>query len=324
MKLNLARSAAAALALMAGGCFDDGDGESKSFACEANASSDFYANPTIDRSAYPGAVPTGLASPGFCSFATLTDALDAATGHPSARVVAAGGSAGNPARFTDEAFPLSLPGGVTVTTQDDPALGGAGLAPGNYIVQFAGATSTSSAAVLCQAGSVALKGMTLNGRSAAGARLEKGLHVAGTCSGEFKSLEIRDFGGTGITLESGATASLLGNDVHSNLANGAFLHGQLSAFASNRLHDNSFNQLVFSGPRAWSIDSGSGVCDASVNAVYCYTAKGVFGIFAQDGAQVTVQHTSFEGGGTGLKDYSAQSGSTISVSSNCSAITTCP
>ena len=70
--------------------------------------------------------------------------------------------------------------------------------------------------------------------------------------------------------------------------------------------------------------SPTDACDAGANAVYCYAAKGVFGIFAQGNSHVWVRHTQFEGGGTGLKDFSAQSGSQISVAQNCTAITVCP
>jgi hypothetical protein len=135
---------------------------------------------------------------------------------------------------------------------------------------------------------------------------------------------------------------LLDNDVYTNSGNGALIGpshiGQavddpepavpdVPTFAQNRFHNNGLNQVVFDGGGRgfnFEIDSPTHSCDAGANAVYAYTAKQVFGIFAQGQANVTVRHTQFEGGGTGLKDFSAQSGSTINVAENCPAITTVP
>lgn len=63
-------------------------------------------------------------------------------------------------------------------------------------------------------------------------------------------------------------------------------------------------------------------CGPGASAIYCLGAT--FGIFAQDYADVTVAHTQFEGGGTALKDWGAQVGSSMSVTANCTAITSCP
>jgi hypothetical protein len=94
-------------------------------------------------------------------------------------------------------------------------------------------------------------------------------------------------------------------------------------FAQNKVHNNALNQIVLAGG-TYYVNSPNDACDAGTNAVYCYAARSVFGIFAQDSASVFVEHVSFEGGGTGLRDFGAQSGSTISVTSNCTAITVCP
>ncbi|MDX6587837.1 MAG: hypothetical protein QOI31_2310 [Solirubrobacterales bacterium] len=134
---------------------------------------------------------------------------------------------------------------------------------------------------------------------------------------------------------------LLDNDVFTNSGNGALIGpshiGQSTedtgtpgtpTFAQNKFHNNTLNQVVFDGGGGsgftFEIDSPTHQCDAGANAVYSYVAKQVFGIFAQGNANVIVRHTSFEGGGTGLNDFSYQAGSTMSVTNNCTAITITP
>lgn len=152
-------------------------------------------------------------------------------------------------------------------------------------------------------------------------------------TGNQRGISVRDDGST-----DRSNVILLDNDVYQNrgegLWSGRAVIGQPidganpPTFAQNKFHCNDLNQVVFDGggeqDYPFPVDSPTHFCDAGSNAVYCYAAKQVFGIFAQGNAAVFVRHTEFEGGGTGLKDFSAQSGSTINVSNNCTAITVCP
>jgi hypothetical protein len=120
---------------------------------------------------------------------------------------------------------------------------------------------------------------------------------------------------------------LVQDDVYTNSQNGFFIRPADVTFNGNRVHNNGLNQVVFDGGGvgfSFTMDSFSGSFDATVNAIYCYAAKSVFGIWAQNIANVTVRHTSFEGGGAGLKDYGYESGSSMAVSDNATAITVCP
>ena len=125
-------------------------------------------------------------------------------------------------------------------------------------------------------------------------------------------------------LTSGDTAlELQANDIHDNTGEGliAGRHNQ-SEWLANKFHNNGLDQIVFDG-------GGNGAegpfylnaseCGLGTNQVYGYGAAGTFGIFARNNATVDVQFTAFEGGGTGLQDWSAQAGSSISVTNNCPA-----
>jgi hypothetical protein len=116
------------------------------------------------------------------------------------------------------------------------------------------------------------------------------------------------------------TATLRDNDVHGNRKQGIFVKPADATFEGNMVHDNLGNQIQFHGGAsgfAFEINTPGDDCATGVNSVDGYEARGVFGIFAQNQATVPVRHTQFEGGGTGLQDYSAQSGSTINLSDVC-------
>jgi hypothetical protein len=105
--------------------------------CPANTTTDFYANPNVDRSSCAkkkGYAPTGVLTPAVCSYATLHEALRAAEGFFTGRAIASGGTSATPAVFSAEPLPLPIVGGTTLTTSDDPALGGTGFDPRHYII----------------------------------------------------------------------------------------------------------------------------------------------------------------------------------------------
>lgn len=148
---------------------------------------------------------------------------------------------------------------------------------------------------------------------------------------------VRDDGGSGAT-----DLVMLDNDVYQNAKSG-LLSGRANIgspldefgspiptgrFAQNKFHSNGQNQVVFDGgganpPFPFTIDSPTGMCDAGANGIYSYMGS-TLGAYAQNGAAVTIRHTQWQGGGTGLMDFGAQSGSSISVAANCTAITATP
>ena len=160
-------------------------------------------------------------------------------------------------------------------------------------------------------------------------------------------LDVFRNGGHGVFVrdDAGTMATdvvMLDNDVYQNAKSGLFSGraniGQAmneigeptpARFAQNKFHSNGLNQVVFDGGGAnpafaFTIDSPTGMCDAGANGIYSYQQLGTFGAFAQNNAAVTIRHAQWQGGGTGLMDFSAQSGSTISVAANCTAITATP
>jgi hypothetical protein len=145
-------------------------------------------------------------------------------------------------------------------------------------------------------------------------------------------LDIYENAGDGIALQpfdpTLTRVDLLDNDVYTNGAHGMRITPTEVHFAQNKSHNNYLHQMLFDGGGVgyeFTVDSPTHASDAGANAVYCYTAaQRGFGIFASNISSVIVRHTEFEGGGTGLKDYGAQSGSTISVQQNATAITICP
>jgi hypothetical protein len=247
----------------------------KKCTCPANSTADFYANPLVDRSSClkkKEYAPTGVSQPEICSYPTLTQALAAATGglvhFPSARAIAAGGTSGAPAVFSAEALPLTIVGGVTLTTSDDPALGGSGFHPDAYVILFNAGGADHALAVLSNG---TLSGFTLqNGSASSGSmltcsgpnvdvtstildglngttQLDTGLLVSGSCDGTFSSIEARHFSGQGILVSSGSAASSLFSqlDLHHNHVGLRALQGSLVLLPAaivggrNRVHDNT-------------------------------------------------------------------------------------
>lgn len=135
-------------------------------------------------------------------------------------------------------------------------------------------------------------------------------------------MDIADQGEQGETTE----LTLVDDNVFTNAANGLFIRPSQVNFVANKFHDNALNQVVFDGAgRNFDFTFGdASTPDNEGNAVYCYAAKQVFGIFAQGNSNVVVRHAMFEGGGTGLKDWGAQAGSQVNVANNLTAITACP
>jgi hypothetical protein len=221
--------------------------------CPSNATTDFYANPVVDRTRVPA--PTGVSFPSYCSYATLTSALGAlqATGG-AGRVIASGAGSGT-ATFAAEAFPLSVPNGVTLTTSLDPDLGGSGLDATKYVVDFKGTAThavtlvggkvrgitlqnrravDASSMIVCVAGSSQLDASWLDGASTAGGQVNDGLVLEDGCtlsdegpstSDISQAVRVRNFADTGVVVGVGSTLSLGFPRIHNNGGDGLLVQG---------------------------------------------------------------------------------------------------
>jgi len=256
----------------------------KKCTCQANTSADFYTNPTVDRSSCiknKNYLPTGIPVPAICSFPTVTQALVAATvslvSFTNARAILAGGTEAAPAFFASESFPLSVVGGITLTTTDDPSLGGEGFHPDAYIILFNGATdhalavksngavsgfrlqnggSSTGSALLCNGSSVSVRSVVLDGTSATN-QLATGLLVSNACDGTFANIEARNFVQQGILVSSTSpTNSVFSQlDLHNNhiglrVLGGNVVVKQTSTVPGdvNRIRDNTGTLDTNGGP----------------------------------------------------------------------------
>jgi hypothetical protein len=247
--------------------------------CPSNLTNDFYANPTVDRSSClkdKSYAPTGVASPAVCSYATLTAAMSAANAGlnyaSSTRVISAGGTPAAPAVFGAETFPLLIPCGVSLTTTDDPALGGGGFNPASAIILFnssiadhaitlrgpisgftvQNAGASTGSALTCHTDNASVDTVRLDGLNGS-LRLTTGLLVAGACSGTFSKIEVRNFSGQGVLVNSTSpdTAEFVYIDLHHNqigfraLAGNVVIRqtGQL-ILTESRIHDNTGDGVV--------------------------------------------------------------------------------
>ena len=251
-------------------------------ACPANTTSDFYANPVVDRSSClkdKTYAPTGVASPAVCSYPTLTAALQAAAAalvHDAqgARAIAAGGSPNAPAVFASESFPFAVTCGVTLTTADSPALGGGGFSPASYVIlfnstadhaitvhgSFSGFTvqnagASTGSALGCSNENVSLASVRLDGANGA-SRLTNGLVLQGACSGTFSKMEVRNFGGAGVLVNSASpdSSEFVYVDLHHNQIGLKALSGNVVIEQDNqiqtqsRIHDNTGDGIMLGDP----------------------------------------------------------------------------
>jgi hypothetical protein len=156
--------------------------------CPDNLSTDLYVNPDSSIKRKKKVELTGVSSPVECTFASITDAIEAAQARglgAGARIILSGATPTAPAVFTQEVFPLAIPSGMTLTTSDDPGVGGGtDLNPANYVVRFGGSAThavsvqgggvkgitfknqrsvPATAMVVCGAGTTAFGAVTLDG-----------------------------------------------------------------------------------------------------------------------------------------------------------------
>jgi parallel beta-helix repeat protein len=224
-----------------------GTAEAARRSCPANSSTDLYVNPVVNRSAR--VVPTGVSAPAECAFASITDAIESAEARglgSGARIILTGATASTPAVFRQEAFPLAIPVDMTLTTTDDPALGGAGLDPSRYVVQFtgraayaadleggrlAGVTFKNERAtratimLICDTGTTAIESVTFDGAGTSGGAVGKGLQLWPGCDLDASALRVRGFSGNGVIVEEGADLTLVSSKIHNNGGDGLTIRG---------------------------------------------------------------------------------------------------
>ena len=259
--------------------------------CPVNTGDDFYVDPTLGSAKKSG--PTGVASPSSCSFATITQAIQAiqARGTGTARIVLAGGTSSTPAVLSKEQFPLVLPPDTSITTTDDPALGGAGLAPGNFVVSFvgrathalsfnggnlagftienrSGGKSTADSMVVCSGGTTRMDWVTLDGRADSAGRITQGLQLASGCDLTVAFARVRGMSGNGVLVDVGATLTAEGTTcdsvfggcigrgikVHDNGGDGIVIRGTANLLHGVIALNGDDGILVESAPSATFVD----------------------------------------------------------------------
>lgn len=165
----------------------------------------------------PDLAPTGASEPAACRFRTLGAALAYAEGAAPITVRAVGSpSAGAPAVFGSETFPLEVAAGVTLETASSPP------APELWVIS---AAPLSSAHVVELGSGAAIEGFTLRSLSASGdgiavacgggtaaaranavridgqGQLRHGVSVTGTCGLEASDLEVRGAAQVGLLVD---------------------------------------------------------------------------------------------------------------------------
>jgi hypothetical protein len=218
--------------------------------CPAPSGGILFADAASGSSPSASPPPSGAPAPARCRFSTLGDALAAAATGGASTVRASGWSASLPDGVMTfaEAGPLSVPAGVTLTTDEDPpvalhyavsapATPGATafvtLAPGStlsgLVVRNAGSTSTGIASA-CAGGSgtVRIRAVSVVGSSGEvlPTRFLHGVLHSGTCSLELLDSVIAGASDAGLVVENvaaDATVTLLRNTITGNQATSEFL-----------------------------------------------------------------------------------------------------
>jgi len=219
--------------------------------CPANTTNDVYVNPSPKVKRQKNVALTGVSSPVNCTFASITTAIDSAETRglgAGARIILTGATASVPAAFTNEAYPLDVPAGLTITTSDDPALGGAGLNAAHYLVRFGGSAATALAVhgggvkgisvtnartvaatrmVACDGGTNVFDAVTLDGQGSA-ASVGTGLDLSSLCVFDANGVRVRNLGGTGVIAGAGTDLDMDNSKVYGNGGDGLALSGATS------------------------------------------------------------------------------------------------
>ncbi len=195
--------------------------------CPKNLTGDVYVDPTVRTK--PGMKPTGVASPASCAFRSITAAVAKIPNRvPATNRIVLTGADDSVAELKKETFPIALPSEVSLTTSDDPGVGGPGLDALRYIVRFKGA---GSAALRCVSGTTQLRGVTFDGTDAADGSDTDGVHVLEGCDLSAYGVRVRNFPGDGVVANFGSSLLLDGDQ----------------ALRSSKVHDNGDDGIVVRG-----------------------------------------------------------------------------
>ncbi len=202
--------------------------------------------------------------------------------------------------------------------------------------------------------SVAVSSLLMQGAVKAGIRVESSIPMGGASSVSIASSSIRGNGDGGLVVNVDASfgkpsLSVTGNDITGNSATTSYTDTTVTpnvtrkgggvvllaavpnplVFAGNRVHDNSFDQVLVwsSAINTWDL-SGAG-CGLTSNVFACYDTLNVggpwVGLSALGGTTVNALNESWANSvpqsGT---DYFRAGTSTVNASSPCSPSTTCP
>lgn len=200
--------------------------------CPAAANGQMLVDPVEGGEAKSGSYATGVPAPASCRFRHLGEALVAAR-KPGTKVLVSTDAARLPITLTGETFPLAVQAGVAVSAAD----------PAQYHIQFDGGSARAAvvlaegasfegftiastggnpaaAAISCDAGSVTLRALRLDGRVGAPAGADPSLAMLGTglairstatssCAATVDDVELTGFV-TGVSVETtGAMPSVL-------------------------------------------------------------------------------------------------------------------
>ena len=211
--------------------------------CAEHTGNDFIVDPVAGSDAQTGVFPTGNDSPEECRYGTLGKGLSVAA---SGQRVVAKTDAGNlPTQFVGETFPLTVGGGVTLTTADGvptPAdytivynaavpTGGVSVGTGStfegFTVQNNGGNAASSA-VSITGSSATVDTVVLDGAN--GTTLADGINVTGGSSVLVNAATIVGFN-TGVSVSTGAgnTVALQNSSVGTVGTGIALSNGALAA-----------------------------------------------------------------------------------------------
>ena len=226
--------------------------------CPANTSGDISVNAVAKK--VRGLKPTGVASPVSCAFRTISDAIASANtrAFPTSTITLRGATATRQVTLAKERFPLTIPSGVALTS-DDPD-----LHPGRYVVEFGGTseyafyldnssivgfsvvnrhTTHASRMVIC-AGGADVGHMVLDGAPTDGGTIDTGLDGFPGCSIEGSDNLIEDFAGDGILVRPGSGMALGSTEVTSNGDDGVLVqNGGSFTFSASRSHHNLGNGI---------------------------------------------------------------------------------
>jgi hypothetical protein len=293
--------------------------------CLENAGTTVYADPSAGSDVLAGLFPTGVQSPPACRFRRLTTSLANVTAGGSVIAI----SATLPATFGNEAFPITVPAGTTLTTADAVAT------PADYKILFddsvataavmlstgatlkglsvLNATGGNAAATLvsCSAGPVTLDSLELNG----GDHENNGVDLLGSCAASLHLVTAEHLMGIALNANSSGTSTISGGMLATSLNGLRQRQGTVTSTGLNIHLNNGEGVLLDTGTPHLTLGGGlidqnglsgggfpairvaTGTLTASDSVV---TGNGTAGVSVASGTTVDLTAVSISGGVTGL------------------------